>query len=96
MAFGWRVLIPVSLIWIVLVAGFRAFRLDNTGVSEDFLAIGSVALGALLIVMLVAAYLGGRKEPPQDPQLPAGAMDIENEIFPVPPLPGMGEPVRLR
>src|SRR3954454_9422686 len=51
MRFGWKVLIPVNLVWIVFLAGVRIAndRLDRT---EKWLVIGGVVIVVLLIAML--------------------------------------------
>ncbi len=49
MALGWKVLVPVSLVWIVVVSGVRALRnadITPTGI----LVVGGILLGALVLV----------------------------------------------
>jgi NADH-quinone oxidoreductase subunit H len=88
MAFGWRVLIPVSLVWIVLVSGARAVRLDFAESSDQFLVVGSVILGGLLVTLLVVQMIASRKVRKPEPEIPAGPIDVAGESFPTPPLPG--------
>ncbi|WP_313674139.1 NADH-quinone oxidoreductase subunit NuoH [Mycolicibacterium sp.] len=80
MALGWKLLIPVSLVWILTVAVLRAVHLD--GVIPNLLAAA-----ALLAVLLVANTLRRRgverRTPPPSPP-PDGS-------FPIPPLPGQAE-----
>lgn len=60
MRVGWKVLVPVSLVWIVLVSGVRALRsTDVTG--TQVLVIG----GVLLAMLLVVAFLLPEREPAQ-------------------------------
>lgn len=87
MAFGWRVLIPVSLIWIVLVSGLRAVRSEFGDTSNTMLTAGAIILAVLLAVVFLASVRSSRKRD-TEPDLPTGPMDIEGETFPVPPLPG--------
>lgn len=88
MAFGWRVLIPVSLVWIVLVAGARAARLDFAESSSTLLVVGSVILGGLLITLLIVQIIASRKGREEEVAVPTGTVDIASESFPTPPLPG--------
>jgi NADH-quinone oxidoreductase subunit H len=90
MALGWKLLIPVSLIWIMIVALLRSARLDGV-------VPGLVAAAVLLAVLVgVAALRRGanrRRRVPDLPPLDAGA-------FPVPSLParsaeGAGRQQRL-
>ena len=49
MQLGWKVLVPASLIWIVVVSGVRALRgADVTG--SEILLVGGILLGALVLV----------------------------------------------
>jgi len=88
MKLGWKVLIPVSLVWLVMVATVRALR--NKGV--DYTNVILIVLGAILAVVLVSIVVDMVRsrnrpaepaEPPFDPL--AGG-------FPVPPLPGQQLP----
>jgi NADH-quinone oxidoreductase subunit H len=77
MALGWKVLVPGSLIWIVLVSGVRALR--NAEVTRtDILVVCGVLLGA---VMVVAYLLPGRQAPDEKKRAVAAGSD-----YPVPPL----------
>ena len=87
MRLGWKILIPVSLAWIVVVGGVRAYSIENTGTDRRGILIGA---GVVLLILLVALYaldgvISGSDDeepgapPPFDPM--AGG-------FPVPPLPG--------
>ncbi|MDP9496160.1 MAG: NADH-quinone oxidoreductase subunit NuoH [Actinomycetota bacterium] len=81
MRFGWKVLIPASLVWAVLVATARVL-----GPSVDQRTLYYV-LGPLLVVAVVLAFLpererDGADEPAGAPAPPAPDQDG----FPVPPL----------
>jgi NADH-quinone oxidoreductase subunit H len=82
MSLGWKVLIPVALLWILVVAavcalhsaGYRGFgRLDLT-------LAGLVVTAALLAALLRPARAGGKSAAPLPFHPEAGG-------FPVPPLP---------
>ncbi len=87
MAFGWRVLIPVSLVWIVLVSGLRAIRGEYGDTSNAMLTGGAIALAVLLAAVFLLSVRKNRKREPE-PDLPTGPMDLQRETFPVPPMPG--------
>jgi NADH-quinone oxidoreductase subunit H len=53
MAIGWKILIPVSIVWILLIATVRTWRLD-THEWPIALAVGSVVL--LLIIVLAGMW----------------------------------------
>jgi NADH-quinone oxidoreductase subunit H len=91
MAFGWKRLIPIALLWIVAVAAMRTAR--NEGVFDDgligeprnALIVGGILLAAFLVLLI-----------------PFGGKDTEDETavatprsggYPVPPMP-TGGPVR--
>jgi NADH-quinone oxidoreductase subunit H len=78
MALGWKLLIPTSLIWIMIVAILHT--LGHTGIIENL-----IAAAVLLLVLLVANSLrhkvSQRKAAPPPP--PA-----DPRAFPIPPLPG--------
>jgi NADH-quinone oxidoreductase subunit H len=77
MALGWKRLIPVSLLWILVVAVLR-----ETGVSGVFpnLIAAAVLLGVLLGLNALRRKRMQRDLPPPPPPPAAGG-------FPVPPLP---------
>ena len=88
MAFGWKRLIPISLVWIIAVATIRVLTLDG-GVDRDYL-LG--AAGVLLVLFLVLFFVGdrdsaddeGEAEPDREP------VDAFAGGFPVPPMPAGG------
>ena len=83
MALGWKLLIPVSLAWILVVAVLRTTHTD--GVIPNLLA-AAVLLGALLGINALRHRRIDRRTPPPTPP-PAGS-------FPVPPLPRPKEAAR--
>jgi NADH-quinone oxidoreductase subunit H len=90
---GWKVLIPVSLGWIVVVATMRALRQNDVEVRTlMFYAVG--ALLVLLVLSFVYDALAGpgRREEAAPAAGPPGGREREFDPmaggFPVPPLPG--------
>jgi len=87
MAFGWKRLIPISLLWIVAVATIRAVTL-NGGIDRQQLM---VVIGVMAVVFLILFMIPDRRRDEDqadqvEPAAPAGG-------FPVPPMP-TGGPVR--
>ena len=58
MAFGWKRLIPISLVWIVAVATIRSVSLDG-GIDRQYLMIG---IGVLAVIFLVLFFVGAKEE----------------------------------
>jgi NADH-quinone oxidoreductase subunit H len=86
MAFGWKRLIPISLLWIVAVATIRTVTLSD-GIDRQYLLIG---LGVLAVLFLVLFFVGDSGDDEA-----AGAGDSEPVparagSFPVPPMPEGG------
>jgi NADH-quinone oxidoreductase subunit H len=86
MRFGWKVLIPLNLIWILALAGIRLLQ-GRENVS--FLTKAIIFVVALVIVLGLLQFWPSRKRnaemeeaPPLDPQGRVGG----KEGFPLPPL----------
>ncbi len=84
MALGWKVLIPTSLGWIILVATVRAVSQEG-GIDRQYLLIGAGVLAALFVI---ASFFGGEEEPTK--QATGPAPDAFAGGFPVPPMPAGG------
>ena len=80
MKFGWKVLIPVSLIWIMIVASLRVVQQE--GVSRTVSI--AVIMGIVLVVIAISSLFERSKEKARRP-LPQG----EAPDFPIPSLPGV-------
>ncbi|MFX4294531.1 NADH-quinone oxidoreductase subunit NuoH [Streptomyces bohaiensis] len=92
MVLGWKVLIPVALGWLMLVATVRAFQNDGRSFSDILIwVVGGVV--ALLLVSLVVDTLRDRSDrakqgtEPEEPEF-----DPMAGGFPVPPKPGQTLP----
>ena len=92
MAFGWKVLIPVSLVWVVLVSGARALQGEYDMGWGQLLAIGAAIL--VLVVIVQFAYERRRisrhaqAEAEREEQRALIAADPLVGGHPVPPMPG--------
>lgn len=84
MAFGWKRLIPLSLVWIIAVATIRASSLEG-GIDRQYLLIG---IGVVLVAMLLLFFFtdDGADEAED---VTATAAPVPGG-FPVPPMPAGG------
>ena len=81
MKFGWKILIPSSLLWIIIVATLRA--LSTQGAPRIVVAIFAGGV-VLLIMVLTSLWDRAKQSAKEQPEL-----DVEEPSFPVPTLPNM-------
>jgi NADH-quinone oxidoreductase subunit H len=87
MRFGWRWLIPISLVWIVAVATFRVGSVEGWFSSRAFWIVAA----AIFVALLVVSFFGGGEE--KSPQAETkGDFDAFAGGYPVPPMPGQQLP----
>jgi len=97
MSFGWKVLIPVALVWVVVLSVFQYLGL--AGITRTQLITGVVVAAAVVIGLL---WLWPDRRPADGRPVDAGAgppgrargaeFDAFADGFPVPPLPGQSLP----
>jgi NADH-quinone oxidoreductase subunit H len=91
MKLGWKVLIPISMVWLMLVASVRAMRNENYDFSKIVLYVAGGVI-VLLLVSLLADMFRDRedKRGPTEGGLlaPPDRFDPMAGGYPVPPLPG--------
>nr|WSX50376.1 NADH-quinone oxidoreductase subunit NuoH [Streptomyces sp. NBC_00974] len=90
MKLGWKVLIPVSVVWLMLVATVRALRNENYDFTEIVLYVGGAVI-ALLLLSFVADIFRGKKEKAALEDAGRAAAEPFDPLaggFPVPPKPG--------
>ncbi|HEY8474977.1 MAG TPA: NADH-quinone oxidoreductase subunit NuoH [Natronosporangium sp.] len=81
MRLGWKVLIPLALVWVVVLGGVRVAQVGDLSRTEQiWLGVG---LGVLLL--LVVLFWPSRKEPKR-PSLAEQVADRPEGSFPLPPL----------
>lgn len=91
MRFGWKVLIPVSLVWIVVVATARVVRNEFSVATEDILLWGAGLLVLVILGSWVLSWRSSQKEKAAERQAAREAakpFDAMAGGYPVPPLPG--------
>jgi len=82
MKLGWKGLIPISLVWIIVIATIQALR------QEDLLVgpIPWVGGGIVLALILAIGFLGDKPEEVEEAEV--GEFDAFAGGYPVPPMPG--------
>jgi NADH-quinone oxidoreductase subunit H len=85
MRFGWKVLLPLNLVWILALAGIKTMRSSSIAGWQRVAIIAGAAAVALLVLMLWPGRKAGPKPgelPPQEGGFPVPPMDLQ-----VPPSP---------
>lgn len=91
MKFGWKVLIPVSIVWILIVAIARYLRSTGGIESRNLLFAASAAL---FLVVMISYALDLRRKKSDETEADRLAIAATQEFdpfaagFPVPPMPG--------
>jgi NADH-quinone oxidoreductase subunit H len=87
MALGWKILIPLSIVWILLIATIRAWRLD--GGSKSVYVVAGIVLVLILALVTFWDTAAQRRAAELAPDQPAIDDDEEEGAvrgYPVPPL----------
>ncbi|KGM08843.1 NADH:ubiquinone oxidoreductase subunit H [Cellulomonas bogoriensis 69B4 = DSM 16987] len=87
MKLGWKVLIPASLVWIVVVAAVQGAR---QFMEVDLQTMLYVLAGAALVAVAVSFLIPERRQEDEEP--PSEEFDAFAGGYPVPPLPGQTLP----
>lgn len=86
MNLGWKVLIPVALAWVMVVATVRALRNDGYEMRAIVLVAGGVVV-ALALLTVLWRRLGAVRAGPPSASVPVVPVDAMAGGFPVPLLP---------
>jgi len=81
MRFGWKWLIPASIVWIIAVATIRVIDLEG-GFDRTWLIIAAIVLAVLLLVLL---FVEDKEKPAEE--LEPEPFDAFAGGYPVPPMP---------
>jgi len=81
MKFGWKVLVPIGLVWILLVAAIRTATLEIDNRTTLLLGVGTI-----LLAVLAVFYLLPTPEPEPEPEPGSLLVPPSEGGFPVPPL----------
>jgi NADH-quinone oxidoreductase subunit H len=86
MALGWKVLIPASVVWILMIATIKAWRID-THSAAVYVTGGLVLILIVILVMLWdSSAQRGERERTAALAPPGEALEKREPTFPVPPL----------
>ncbi len=85
MNLGWKLLIPLSLVWVMTVAALRVLHNEGYAVVRPW---GLIAAGVVLTVLVLGWVFRSLRHRPADRPAPDGPFDPMAGGFPVPPLPG--------
>jgi len=90
MAIGWKVLIPVSIVWLLLVATVRAWRLDTRS-TAPYVVFGLVILLLLALFWMWDSSAQQRAaryatQPDSAGEAESGQVALGGAAYPVPPL----------
>jgi NADH-quinone oxidoreductase subunit H len=99
MKFGWKVLIPASVVWIMIVATARAFRDDFTFSNDQLLIAGAIVIAVLLLGSWIAQKVSDAKQSRIEAERQADAAEPFDPMaggYPVPPMPGQDMPIVTR
>lgn len=92
MKLGWKVLIPVSVVWLMLVATVRTLRNENYAFTDIVLYVGGGLIFILLLSVIVDIFRDRKQKAADADREPEPAFDPMAGGFPVPPLPGQTLP----
>jgi NADH-quinone oxidoreductase subunit H len=86
MAFGWKVLVPVALVWILFIGTFSVLRSEGHS-TRDLLLYGVLPL-AVIIILVTLFWPEGRavEDEDEDEQPPTRRGVPGGGAFPVPPM----------
>ncbi|WP_042386323.1 NADH-quinone oxidoreductase subunit NuoH [Streptacidiphilus melanogenes] len=91
MKLGWKVLIPVSLVWLLLVATVRALRNEGHNFGDVVLYVAGGVV-ALVLLSVLFDMLRPKKQEPAEAGAGQEPFDPMAGGFPVPPMPGQQLP----
>jgi NADH-quinone oxidoreductase subunit H len=78
MRIGWKVLVPLNLVWIVLIAGLRAIHTDSEVSTGQILTYG----GIVILVLIGISFVFDRGRSVEEPD----QVTLTGSGYPVPPL----------
>jgi NADH-quinone oxidoreductase subunit H len=95
MVLGWKVLIPIALVWLMLVATVRAMQNEDYGFRDIVLYVSGGVLALLLLSFVVDLFRDRAEQAREEAEAAEAAekpFDPMAGGYPVPPLPGQSLP----
>ena len=106
MGLGWKILIPISLVWVMIVATVRAFRNEGYDTRTITLVVAGLVVALVVVALLWKRLRPGRVRAPEKPAEPHDRTEPSPETlepfdpmaggYPVPPMPGQTLPAFRR
>lgn len=87
MNLGWKLLIPVSLLWVMVVATLKVLQDNGYHVQTAGLVGGGIVVSLLLIGVVIRAGLARESRPAEPEPAPAASGSVAFLGFPTPPMP---------
>jgi NADH-quinone oxidoreductase subunit H len=85
MRFGWKVLIPASLVWIVVVAAIRLVNVEG-GLNRTWMIVALVVIGVLCVAAFFVGERDDREEQADEVEEQQESFDAFAGGYPVPPM----------
>jgi len=84
MHFGWKVLIPISILWLLALATYRAIE-NTTGINKNVVYV----VMAVLVVMIIGLLFYDSKAKPDEVAVDSATEEFDAFAggYPVPPMP---------
>ncbi|MFD5319160.1 NADH-quinone oxidoreductase subunit NuoH [Streptomyces sp. NPDC127098] len=94
MVLGWKILIPIALVWLMLVATVRAMQNEDYAFRDIVLWVGSGVLVLLLLSFVVDVFRDRADQRLEEEEAAKAAEPFDPMAggYPVPPLPGQTLP----
>jgi NADH-quinone oxidoreductase subunit H len=100
MRLGWKVLLPVNLIWILAIAGIKTWQNSNLhGTTRTLVIVGAGAAVLLVLLLLLSMWPQRQPEPNLEEQVaarPAGSYPLPPLDLQVPPSPRLARVAAVR
>jgi NADH-quinone oxidoreductase subunit H len=89
MRLGWKVLLPINLVWILLLAGLRVMQSEQVTGNSRWLIIAGAVLAVLLVALLWPAKKKAEPRTLEEQMAgrPAGSYPVPPMDLQVPPSP---------
>ncbi len=90
MNLGWKGLIPISLVWIILVSVLQGSR---AWISESYLVVAAILIGVVLAIAIVVYFVSAPDEVEEEDEVdPDAPFDAFAGGYPAPPILGQQLP----
>jgi NADH-quinone oxidoreductase subunit H len=91
MALGWKILIPVSLVWALIAAGIRTLRNQGYAHWTTLLVVASIVVTVALLYLLQRPFSNRqlrKRRRRTESEARSAYTAASASVFPTPPMPG--------